>query len=239
MTIRKTIAYSVVRAPFVGLSLLVSCTNNPITSNPSENEVLLPLSSGNSWFYVTYTYMGDSVIPGLTDSNRTTIIGQTIVYHNGQQYDVSIAAFFYPSNAAQPVDSKWLYWNGNDGLYILGGLASKDTLIDKLLYLKYPVARGDTWIAPHLTYDLILNRFFVDDTLSYNCVSTDEELVTPAGTFQCYVYHHRIRPEEDVLEYWDYYEYYALGIGKVGTIIRSSLDGSMKSKSLLYLYVAE
>lgn len=183
--------------------------------------------------------MGDSVIPGLIDSNRTTIIGQTIVYHNGQQYDVSIAAFFYPSNAAQPLDSKWLYWNGNYGLYILGGLASEDTLIDKLLYLKYPVARGDTWIAPHLTYDVLMKRFFVDDTLNYSCVSTNERLGTPAGTFECYVYHYRIRPEEDVLEYWDYYEYYVPGIGKVGTIIRSSLDGSMKYKSLLYQFVVE
>ena len=215
------------------LFIFTSCTKNPVTDDTAKNTVLIPLSLGNSWSYISYSYMADSIISGLTDSTRTTIIGQTSVNHNSQQYDVSIAAFFYPSNNTQPVDSKWLYWNGNDGLYIFGGIASEDTLIDKLLYLKYPVARGDTWKAPHLTYDILIKRFFVDDSLSYCCVSTNEQLDTPVGTFECYVYHYRIRPEEDVLEYWDYYEYYVPGIGKVGTVIKSSLDGTLKYKILL------
>lgn len=214
--------------------LFANCGKNPITSTTSE--VLLPLSLNNSWSYVVYTYMANSVIDGLTDSNMTIIIEQTNLLYDDQQHNVSVAAFFYPGNNTQPMDSKWLYWNGYDGLYVFGGISSHDTLINNILLLKFPVVKGETWRVPYLIYDVVLNRFFIDDTLEYSCVSVNEQLDTPSGSFRCFVYHHRIRPEEDVLEEWDYYEYYSPKIGKIGTIIKSSFDGSIKYKILLYQY---
>ncbi len=205
-------------------------------TSPSKSRVIQPLSTGTSWSYVSYTYVGDSLVAGLTDSTKQAIVGSASIACEGRQLFVGLMAFFYGSADTPAVNLRWLYWNGADGLYNLGGFGSEDTLILSVLNIKFPAAQGDSWRVPHLVFDVLLRKFTVRDTLVYSCISTGDQLATPVGTFDCHVYHYRIRPEDDVSEYWDYYDYYAPDIGKVGTVIRSSYDGSLKRRQLLYKY---
>ncbi len=228
-------AISLFHIPIGCLVLWFAACSDHQTS-PSKSRVIMPLSAGTAWSYVSYTYVGDSLVAGLTDSSKQAIVGSTRVTCDGQQYSVGLMAFFYGSVDTPMSNLRWLYWNGTDGLYNLGGFASEDTLVLSALNIRFPVAQGDSWRVSHLVFDLLLRKFTVLDTLVYSCISTADQLATPAGTFDCYVYHYRIRPEDDVSEYWDYYDYYAPDIGKVGTVIKSSLDGSLKRRQLLYRY---
>ncbi len=182
--------------------------------------------------------MDGKELQGLTDSATNSIVSQMKVNAEGNQYNASVLASFYPADDPNPSDVKWLYWNGPGGLYFLGGLSRYDTLVAKIMYLRYPVAPGDSWIAPHLVFDLYQNEFLIADSIRYDCVAANQPLEVPYGSFHCYVYHYRVKPEPDVLEEWDYYLYYAPKVGPVGTIITSSIDTTTKYKVLLYQYAA-
>jgi len=197
---------------------------------------IMPLAVGNQWDYVTYWITDEGgIIEGLTDSLRTEITGDTIVNYEGLCYHVSLITTIYlPSSEAR--ENSWYYWNGEDGLYSMGGISDYDTLIGKVLELKYPVVAGDSWAVPNLVYHIDDREFYYKDNQVFTCISTDAEFETPVGTFTCYKYHFRMSPAEDVLEDWDIYDYYVPGIGKVGQIIRSSLDNEIKWKSVLYSY---
>ena len=122
----------------------------------------------------------------------------------------------------------------------MGGISSNDTLIYKSMLYKYPISTGDSWQVHRLLYDTYLQEFVIEDTLTtFTCVATDEKFATSAGAFTCYVYHHRITIYEEPgepIEDWDFYEYMAPGIGHVGTLIRSGVDGHLKWKIGLYDY---
>ena len=225
--------------------VILGCEKNPNDPNkeseydinmvePDLESVLIPLSVGNSWSYEQLFYMSGEVVEGLTDSGKVKIVGDTTIDYEGQCYRVAIWNDFHPLD--EPKDHRWFFGNGTDGMYLLGGVSSTDTIVVKILYRKYPAQEGDTWRVPRLSYYLLPKEFFFDDSITYTCVSTDEEFETPLGTFVCYVYHYRIKPEEDVLAYWEYYDYFAPDIGNVGVIIRSSLTGSLKFRITLYDY---
>jgi hypothetical protein len=216
-----------------------ACRKNTVTINSpviDTTKYILPLSVGNSWQTVRYTYIGDKIVTGLTDSARTSIIADMMVSVSGEQYMASVEAGYYPVESNSPQDLKWLYWNGKDGLYMLGGFSSSDTLIKKVFLLKYPASPGDTWTVPHIVFDSYLNKFVIKDSTNYDCVATNQELSVPCGTFSCYVYHFRMKPASDVVEEWDYYQYHAPQIGLIGTIVKSSIDSTTKFKILLYKY---
>lgn len=219
----------------ISLSLFMAgaCNNRNPTSSEMQEAVLMPLTTGNTWLYQTQLFISGDPVEGLTDSTGSRIIGQTQVSFEGQMIEVGIQEFFDPASG-QAREAKWLTWNGPDGLYSLGGISIRDTLVRKVLKLKFPVEVGESWQFPSLAYDLGERKFVLDDTLTFTCVSTDTPFVTLVDTFQCYVYKYSQRPEEDVLEIWDYFFYYTPGVGLVGTEIRSQTFGGLKSRSRLY-----
>lgn len=229
---------------FIILFLTIACEKNPTEivptkKNPTrveEVDGLIPFNVGNSWSYIQYVCSDsacNNVFQGLTDSAIFKISEKKDVEIEGKLYNAAIREIYFPSTG-QTSDYKWLFFNQVDGLYLLGGISSSDTLLKRILQLKYPVNAGESWQVPRLVYDLIERRFLIEDTLTYTCISTNEQFETPAGAFDCYVYHHRIRPADDINDYWDYYEYYNLEIGHVGTIIKSLKTNYIIFKILLY-----
>ncbi len=235
---RKLLTCSVLSISCLATTLfLPSCRKNPAASDQAD--ILLPLTIGNYWAYEQLTTRsGGGFISGLTDSAKVANVGTTTVTFEGHSYRAAILQWFYP--LGNPTDFKWFYRNGDNGLYLLGGMSSTDTLVHKMLGYKYPAQEGDSWEIQRLLYNFYTQEFELEDTTTiYTCVATDEAFTTPAGTFTCYVYHHRVTIWEEPglpIEDWDYYEYYAPGVGLVGTLIRSGIDGHLKWKTWLYDY---
>ena len=224
----------------INLMLLLNitgCKKEPVNdNNVEEPEFLVPLEVGNYWEYVDYTFSGDEIIEGLTDSIRMEITDEMTMNYEGEVYTAAVRSIFYPvwNDEADPI--KWLFWNGENGVYLLGGISPTDMFISKIFRYKYPADVGEEWQWYRLACRYVDLKFTLSDTLTITCVGKNEPFETRAGTFKCYVYNYQRLPAEDVSEKWDYYLYYAPGIGKVGSIIRSTLDNSIKFRRILIRY---
>ncbi|MBC8345618.1 MAG: hypothetical protein ISR82_01200 [Candidatus Marinimicrobia bacterium] len=215
---------------FIIIFTTSGCENN----NEKPNNTLVPLSVGNYWAYEQKVYSGeDHVIEGLTDSLYGEIVGDTTVILDGQSYHSAIWGWFNPPTY-NPRPYKWLYTNGDSGLYILGAVSPKDTLFKKHLYLKYPAQKEDKWEHANLVYDHYTQTFLFADTLTYTCIATNQDFETPIGTFSCYVYHYQRKLAEDISGISDFYLYYAPGIGRVGAELKDR--GILKYRQVLFNY---
>lgn len=232
---RKTIATLLIY-PLIGIVTLMvtSCNKDNPTSSPPAKTVLVPLTVGNNWSYQVTGFVNGELIEGFTDTVVVRIVDKLTVNTNGSSYEVGIEDLFRPrTNSA--TDFKWLDWNGNDGFYRVGGVSSTDTLIQKFLNLKFPVNKGENWRVPLLVYNFGTNKFSLDDTLTYTCISIDSTFETLAGTFQSYVYNYSIsKIEDDVVINDDIYEYYSPGIGLVGRETKDLEFGIIRFRQILY-----
>lgn len=216
----------------LSLFMAAACSNSNPTSSEMSEAVLMPLATGNTWLYQTQLFISGNPVEGLTDSTGSRIIGQTQVSFEGQTFGVGIQEFFDPASG-RAREAKWLNWNGEDGLYSLGGISIGDTLVRKALRRKFPAKVGESWRVPNLVYDLFERKFAIKDTLTFTCVSTDTPFVTLADTFQhCYVYHHKRSQGDDILLLEDVFDYYAPNYGFVGQEVKT--EGILKTRALLY-----
>src|SRR3972149_404126 len=99
----------------------------------------LPLSVGNRWSFVQFTYMSGQVIEALTDSAKYEISREMLVIAEGRAHQAAVRTFTDLTTNIQS-NIEWLFWNGPDGLYLLGGISDSDSNIVKHFYLKNPVA---------------------------------------------------------------------------------------------------
>ncbi len=131
------------------ISTLISCNRDPSKPGNSDDclkygkDVLLPSGIGNYWKYSMKVYTS------FTDSVTYSIVDTLTVNHEDRDYKVFIAK--YDNEGSEP---NWLYWNGPDGLYSMGGLTKTDTMIYPVLQFKYPVSQGETWEVPRMLYNL-------------------------------------------------------------------------------------
>jgi hypothetical protein len=194
-------------------------SSEPRQLSEETSNGILPLKVGYYWQYETYALNEDSST-GL-EIDRTNYRISRVSFDPSQKnsdalfHRVSVNPY---SNADDTFE--WLYRNYDDGLYEMGGTMPTDSIYTKLLLYKYPVQKGETWISPHLVYDLAEGKYMVPDSVTYTCVETSAVFETPLGSFSCIVYHHREKlPEEDVLNRWQgIYEYYSTRVGLVGIV---------------------
>ena len=228
----------VVLSAAIMLLLTLSCSNLFEPETPvAEGGVLIPLAVGNYWAYRDSFYSDNSPIEGLTDSAKVVITNEFSHLPGSGDQQSYIWQWYYPLD--QELDYKWIYWNGTDGVYILGGLSSADTLYTKHRILKYPVRLYASWEVPRLVYDLIDQQWLLDpdSSFTYSCVAIDSLLMTPIDSFRCVVFHHRRRQAEDVAGYWDIYDFYTPDIGLVAQITLKSYNKTVFRKRLLYDYL--
>jgi hypothetical protein len=198
-----------------------SATN---TSTKIESDVLIPLKVGNYWNYEATYYSS-------TDSVRYAVKERLTVHYEGHHYE----AFFAAYNNANP-NPRWLYWNGADGLYSMGGLSETDTMIFPVLQFKYPVEKGETWEVSRMVYNLVEQRFYIKDTLTYTCIDNDSSIVTPSATFQTVAYMFKVSQGDDVLLKEKHFFYYAPRIGLIKHEIKNESGTLIKAKMVLYSY---
>lgn len=193
--------------------------------NSSE---LTPLRVGNYWRYQAWFFIEPFTV-------KAEITRKVSVNIAGVTYEASAYLIPYPIDT-EPPPFEWLYWNGPDGLYCLGGISPTDTLFYKALQFKYPATVGESWPVIRINYDDYLGKFYFYDTLAVSLVSKDEPIETPAGKFKCHVYSYRKRPADDVATEWDYYHYYIPGLGRVAYTEKDTYDQLIKGKVLLLDY---
>ncbi|MCH8838988.1 MAG: hypothetical protein IIA60_14535 [Candidatus Marinimicrobia bacterium] len=204
--------------------ILAGCEEPPDEPEPClpvAGDVLLPIAEGNYWTSEQINWGDGQIEEGFEDTGKVVIEKMMTIQFEGTEYQVGVRNVHFPVDLKS--DLNWLFWNGPDGLYFMGGVSSFDSLTTKVLQLKYPVEVGESWMVPRMVYD---GTFRVADTVAYVCVDTDAPYETPLGTFQCVVYSYSIKPAEDVLDLWHYFAYYAPGVGRVGTLIYSSPEAA-------------
>ncbi len=200
------------------------CTGNEC--NPDTTGVLMPLQPGNYWRYLIWNFIDpDTVIGEISREIPVTIDG---VIYNAAAYRLP----YWIHGTPPPFE--WLYWNGPEGLYWLGGIAARDTLLHKTLLFKYPAEVGDSWTTVRIDYDH-WDGFYYLDTLTVDLVSKDETIETPTGNFQCHVYHYR-KKLDDIFVPLDYYHYFIPDVGRIAFISKWADDQAIFDKMLLIDY---
>lgn len=211
-------------AIIVIMFIMVSC-DNPVedkyippdevcadtTQIPLLKDWLIPLTPGNYWEYKVESLFDEDTIPLITTYNTHRILENFNALLECNMYETVIY------DRGLSAGEQWIYWQDSTGYYSLGGLSENDTLFYKTLITKYPVNVGDQWEIPMVTYNRNSRKFIIHDTTyTYSCTSINEELSTPAGVFNCYVFYHRKSIGDDVIGVYDIYDYLVPHIGLVG-----------------------
>lgn len=162
-------------------------------------------------------------------------------YEVTQQVEISIGDTAYASNFVPfPEElgpSYWLRRNGFKGLYLMGGISDTDTLFMNNVDYKLPAAIGETFISPQGSYSFDRFEFYTSDTLSITLIDDDREVITPAGTFECYVYNFQLDAGDDVEVDLDYYLFYSPGVGLVKQEERCERSQNIKTELTLIEYL--
>jgi hypothetical protein len=236
------------------ISLVTSCENNSVLPEPFIEDGsygIIPLRIGNSWEYKSYNLRKDGSILREGNSIRYKIISMSYdpshkildpVYNKSTEWlDTTYSSIWQ----LDPQVS--FFRNYKEGLYIMGGGEPAmggypaDTLYAKVLYLKYPVTKGEKWRSPGLSQPLSIplnEPYLLNDTTTYSCIDTDVKFETPLGVFSCTVYYHRYRlkTSDDVVGPYDIYEYYSESVGLVA-VITNKYDDYYKQSYPLYKQV--
>lgn len=206
--------------------LFVSCEDSPVGEKEPEQcraragDVIQPLSKGNYWQRAHERGVG-------SDTNRTLVDDTMQVEIDGNSYTASILKSTNPTTGSVEEESR-LLWNGPKGLYTLGMIGPKDTLLIKPhLQYKYPVSAGETWQSLLMVYRDLEGEVEIADTLTTKASRTSEKLVTPLDTFDTVVYHNFARQSPHVSSYHHFFEYYSPGIGHVGEKLYSHPDSTL------------
>ncbi len=206
--------------PLLFLLLFTACKKTPVQPEVQEKppvldlpevlntDVLIPLTTGNWWKYVTTSR------PGNKDSSEWRVHANILLTYEGQSFIAAISGWYYEKEDISN-DIRWICMNDSAGLNIVGGISSYDMVVTKYMERKYPVNMGDAWEFQELQYDAYQRKFGFYDTLRVSCLATAQPFETPAGVFQCYVYYFK-KPLEHALAKREYFIYYAPGIGRVG-----------------------
>lgn len=173
---------------------------------------LMPFEVGNYWEYES-TYLGT-----IKDTVRYEVTAEVQVPIGDTSYTAYAVNFVFPSPNGEQF--YWLRRNGEQGLYVMGGVSNTDTLFMNEVEYKFPSEEGETIQAPQVSFSRERLEFYISDTLHITLIDKDREIATPAGTFECLVYKFSIDFLEEGVPFttWDYYLYYSTGFGLVAQI---------------------
>jgi len=171
------------------------------------------------------------------DSTRREIIEEIEVNIGDTTFITKAFENIRLHNQQTSENPKWLYWNGDCGIYALGGYSAADTLFEKGIKIKYPVEAGEIWHGQDVIYNGA--DFFTRPSIYTKCISVNEKINTPIGTFECYVFVDRKIVAEDVSGFYDYYKYYSPEVGLICQVVLNIQPNEQLTKgfvSVLMLY---
>ncbi len=220
--------------------LVFSCNNiepEEIVIHETENNGLVPLKVGNYWKYKVDWLKEDGSFSYAGWPYEAKITGQ--ILSSLAQNDRPRYKRVYVNKFGNVDPFEWFYRNEEDGLYLMGGKNTNDSAFVKLLYLKYPVKKGETWLYTDLFFDVYEEKYILDEPIQYTCIDTAAIFDTPLGSFKCIVYYCREEIASDVSAEHDVYSYYAPNIGLVGIVTNSYFKGWNKSFPKTKTYLVE
>jgi hypothetical protein len=191
----------------------------------TPDDVLVPLEVGNWWDY-EIRYTGEPVY------FRDTVFESVDVPVRGELITTSAIA---TGNESDP-PIKWLYANGPGGYYMMGGVAPTDTFRTAIVKFRYPAKVGQKWMMPQLSFSRSKLEFYISDFFEVTLVDDDRVVVTPAGTFICYVYRYIVDAGDDVAQDFVYYTFYSPSIGFIKQEERSEKNENLIFEVVLIRY---
>ena len=178
------------------LLILSSCKkeNNPTQSEQTPTETLFPLAVGNTWQYIDTTFNSDGSIMHISNPQIFKVSSKTTIKYQGKDLEV------YVWGAGGSSDD---YLRSEaDGIYEY----NPDPKPLRVLCFKHSFAVGEKFKGGSI------DRVPWDTTIYYDftqkCISNNETIKTPVGTFTCTVL------QGDSLSYPSKH-YYAKNIGEV------------------------
>jgi len=191
--------------------IFFSCSYDKSTNPQVEDQIeIMPLKVGNSWTY-NINQFNQNII------KKSVITEKITISYENENIEVYVLSWYTLVNDSLITDSVFYYYkNEDDGLYRY--YSNKKELI-----AKYPIEPNESWTIPGETEELG-NGVIIIITLprSFECVSKNEEITTPIGTFECIKY-----VENSINLISPSYFYYCPGIGLV------SFTSSITSKELI------
>ena len=206
------------KLPFLGLVVLISlgvgCTDDDETGD------VMPLSIGNTWVYQGRYFSRNDANSTWIDTVSSSVLDTMTVSIQNSSYNAFVMEGFYDIPGLEH-NANWLISNEPDGLYIIGGKIDDDVTPHKSLLIQYPYALNSVWSATAIYYVFETGTFpssgaFSPSTIyEIKCVNKNKEVNTLAGKFRCDVFHYMRQTVDNVANEYDFYDYYAPGIGLV------------------------
>lgn len=185
-----------------------ACSKQKTTEPDAGNHIhqIIPLAIGNTWNYETSEVLyaceeGELECQPYPLNNELEhyITDSLQVDYEGENFPIFV------SEDEIYAFQKFAIRNTADGLIEYGDIGGDQTIdYDPKLIVKYPISVGETWFDQDGFYQK-----------QYRCISQNEEMTTPAGTFNCYVY----ELIDDQMEEGDFIKYYyAVDVGLIAEI---------------------
>ncbi len=191
-----------------------------------QEDVLKPLAIGNWWEYEVQRFSEPDTLREVVFEKIEMTIGSESFISFAWNSEIDWGDF---------TEYRWLARNGEQGSYLMGGIADTDTLFINALQYKYPAEIGDSWEVPQISFSRTDHQFYISDTLSITLID-NQQIETPAGKFSCLVYNFQVSMGYDVADYFDYYLYFSPGIGLIMQEERGLRNQNVISKLVLIDY---
>ncbi len=175
-------------------------------------------SLDSSWKYEGFASFGIDLDTVQSDSflYKLEIVDSIFINIRDTMYECHVFDVYDPLTEKYR-NFKTPYWIGDDGIYNMGIYGERgDTVFNKGLYIPTEISLNINWRG-QMSYKQY-GYFHSSPVLERKCLLKNEILNTPIGNFECYVIFTRIWQADDILGYYDYYNYYAQDIGMICTI---------------------
>jgi hypothetical protein len=194
-------------------ALLMNCSDEDSPVLPAHDPVIMPLAVGNVWNYAdTVTGPVSAVF-----SSSMSVTGDTVITHESREYDVFTVEHYDTYNQ---MPTTWFYRNDELGLWEFGTACGMDSLYYMQMNAAYPVEIGYEWVKGWFQCDPndYVTGYPPGDA---RYIAKDSVYTTPAGTFECRVYH----SEHDMMIFgtFDIYTFYVPDVGMVAREIHSDM----------------
>jgi hypothetical protein len=181
-----------------------------------------PLRTGNTYYYVDSTRLGES---WQIDSTEMHVAGIGTITGEVNAQGV---AFWDEYTSGEFVKRKMLNLE-SDGLYHYAEINGNDTLHLRKMIAKYPVNVGDTFVEPRYIYNFETSEYIFAGNWTWRCISVDHPLTIESGVnLICHIY--RAQPEEGT----EVLLFYALNVGYTSTQILTA--DTLQYKQILTRY---
>lgn len=203
----------------LAVALIITALNcsdddNPVGGQPKP-EFIWPLKVGNTWVYADSA--GATGQPVQIFSSQITVTAKTTVSVDTVMYD----AYAVLSTDSMTMEPTKEYLNNDElnGLWYYGVVCGVDSIMTRGLHAKYPVEVGDQFVKSFYMCapDGGFGGFGIGNV---TCVRTDTTYATPAGTFDCVLYHEIYNP---IFGEIHVYTFMAPNVGMVAREVTSDL----------------